>query len=130
MALFDESGQDDNVFLASLSKVQLLLNYQILVLYNVFNKKVAVAYIFGGNTGKSWWILITSTYLERRMNTIHLFVTINMKFVFHTTLDAAVNRPSPKVHHKSVKCDILFQQGSVSRYFGEVDMFRIAVQKF
>jgi len=44
--------------------------------------------------------------------TANLFSLYLMNFMFHTTLDAVGN--IQRVHYKSMKCDVLFSQGSVS----------------
>ena len=50
-----------------------------------------------------------------------------MNFMFHTTLDAVGN--ILRVYYKSMKCDVSFSQGSVSRptLFTEVNMFFVYV---
>ena len=55
--------------------------------------------------------------------TISLFSLYLMNFTFHIMLAASV--VVPRVHYKSKKCDVLFSQGSVRTYLGEVDIFFI-----
>jgi len=47
--------------------------------------------------------------------TINLFSLYLMNFMFHTMLDAA--DVVLRVHNKSMKCDVLFSEGSVSTIF-------------
>jgi len=47
--------------------------------------------------------------------TVSVFSLYLMNFMFHTTLDAVGNILG--VHYKSMKCDVLFSQGSVSTLF-------------
>ena len=56
-----------------------------------------------------WWTVWT--YLA----TVNLFSLYLMNFMFHTTLDAVGN--ILRVHYKSMKCDVLLSQGSVSTLF-------------
>jgi len=44
--------------------------------------------------------------------TVRLFSLYLMNFMFHTTLDAVGN--ILRVHYKSMKCDVLFSQGSIT----------------
>jgi len=68
-----------------------------------------------------WWTLWT--YLV----TVSLFSLYLMNFMFHTTLDAVGNILT--VHYKSMKYDVSFSQGSVSRLLGEQNMFFMCVCK-
>ena len=74
-----------------------------------------------------WWYswpmasTLASLYLSQRRTFEHYFVTISlfslylMNFTFHIMLDAS--GVVLKVHYKSMKCDVLFSQGSVRTVF-------------
>ena len=53
--------------------------------------------------------------------TAHLFPLYLMNFMFHTMLDAA--GIVLRVHYKSMKCDVLFSQGSVCTLFRRGGIF-------
>jgi len=61
--------------------------------------------------------------------TVSLFSLYLMNFMFHATLDAVGT--ILRVHYKSMKCDVSFSQGSVSKLFctGE-HIFRVCVKTF
>jgi len=51
-----------------------------------------------------------------------------MNFMFHTMLDAA--GIVVRVHHKSMKCDVAFSQGSIGTLFRGVGYFSYTNKKF
>jgi len=68
-----------------------------------------------------WWAFWT--YLV----TVNLFYLYLMNFMFHTTLDALGN--ILRVYYKSMKCDVLFSQGSISTLFRWVEhVFHVCIK--
>ena len=60
--------------------------------------------------------------------TVNLFPLYLMNFMFHTILDAA--GIVLRVHYKSMKCDVLFSQGSVRTLFRRGGHFRTWAKNF
>jgi len=77
---------------------------------------------------------LVSLFLSQRRTfwtyvvTFNLFPLYLMNFMFHTMLDAA--GIALRMHYRSMKCDVLFSQGSVSTLFRRGGHFSYMNKKF